>query len=78
MGEQIRNVSDVIIHEDWNSRGLLENDIAILVLEDPLHFDRYIQPIDVAKGDETRAGNSNDFDIIFSKNSCHVSSFLVA
>ena len=55
LGEQVRNVSKIIIHPGWSSV-TLNNDIAILVLEEPLQFDDYTRPIDIAKGDEIQPG----------------------
>ena len=47
MDAQIRNVSEIVIHEGWNSR-TFENDIAILLLGEPLHFDNDTRPVDIA------------------------------
>ena len=54
-GEQVRNVSQIILHDGWNMK-TLENDIAILVLNEPLQFDNYTRSIDIAKGGEIRPG----------------------
>ena len=56
-GEQIRNVSEIIMHEHWNVSSLYDNDIAILALNEPLQFDNYTKSIDIATGDEVRPGN---------------------
>ena len=56
VGEQIRNVSNIIVHHGWNS-STYENDIAILVLGKPLETNKYTGPVDTAKGDEIRAGH---------------------
>ena len=44
--EQIREVTHVIKHEDWNET-TWDNDIAILVLNESLVFDTYTKPIDI-------------------------------
>ena len=62
-GEQVRNVSQIILHSGWNTT-TLENDIAILVLNEPLQFDKYIRSIEIAKGGEIRPGNFYSFSII--------------
>ena len=51
--EQVRNVSRIILHGGWNeSSTSYDNDIAILLLDRPLVFDRYTRPIGIAKGGE--------------------------
>lgn len=40
------NVSEIILHPDWKSEGLrYDADIAVLILEEPLEFSDYIQPV---------------------------------
>ena len=55
-GEQLRNVSKIIIHDGWNST-TWENDIAIIQLDEPFELSNYVQPIDIAEGDEIPRGN---------------------
>ena len=43
-GEQPRNVTDLILHPKWDNQ-TWENDIAILVLDEPLEFDENVRPI---------------------------------
>ena len=51
--EQIRKLRRVIVHEKWNAQ-TGDNDIAILVLEDPLRFDNYTRPIEIPRGNVSR------------------------
>ena len=56
-GEQVRNVSHIILHAGWNrSASTNGNDIAILVLDSPLHFDNYTSLIPIAEGGEIHGG----------------------
>lgn len=59
-GEQARYVTQIIIHGGWNTT-TSDNDIAILVLNEPLLFDNYTRPIEIAKGDDVRSGKQKDF-----------------
>jgi len=43
--EYERNVSEIIVHEDYQVDGHI-NDIALLKLSQPLVFDEWIRPID--------------------------------
>ena len=42
--EQIRNVSHVFVHKNWNSK-TWDNDIAVLVLNQSLEFNDHVRPI---------------------------------
>ena len=58
-GEQVRNVSRIILHKAWNPNPKsksFDNDIAILVLDEPLEFSHYVSPIEIAKGGEIQDG----------------------
>ena len=44
--EQVRNVTYVYSHEEYNVTNF-SNDIAILVLDEPLEFNEYVQPIKI-------------------------------
>lgn len=52
--EQIRNVSRAIIHEHWDLP-TKDNDIALLVLDEPLRFDNYTSPIQLAAQENATA-----------------------
>lgn len=41
--EQIRTVSDVIVHEKYN-KSIMNNDVALLRLSRPLNFNRWVRP----------------------------------
>lgn len=43
-GQQLRNVSRLVIHEDLYSRALI-NDVALLVFDEPLEWSRSVTPI---------------------------------
>ena len=43
--EELRNVSSMLMHEEYNPNAHWVNDIAILALEEPLNFTNSIQPI---------------------------------
>ncbi|XP_045713212.1 serine protease 44-like [Phyllostomus hastatus] len=38
-------VQDIVIHHDYNSLGVVENDIALALLEFPVNYSSYIQPV---------------------------------
>ena len=42
--EQFRNIRKFIVHKNWNNE-TLDNDIALLVLDEPLEFVNYTSPI---------------------------------
>lgn len=55
--EQVRDVSSVLVHpeyDDW----WITNDIALMVLSEPLQFDDYVQPIKLAKAGHTATGDA--------------------
>ena len=45
--EQVRTVERIIIHENYNPRNY-DNDIALVVLRDPLRFDDFTKPINLS------------------------------
>ena len=51
--EQIRNIRQVIVHENWDAQ-TFDNNVAILVLEDPLRFDNYTRIINIPRGNISR------------------------
>ncbi|XP_044739155.1 serine protease 40-like isoform X3 [Chrysoperla carnea] len=59
---QTIRVKKIILHPRYNSFGELENDIALLMLESPLKYNKYVKPIALppkdykAKGDGTILG----------------------
>ena len=55
-GEQVRNVSQIVLHDGWSST-TFENDIAILVLDEPLQLDNYTRSMEITKGGEIHPGN---------------------
>lgn len=38
-------VRDIVIHQDYSSLGIIENDIALALLEFPVNYSAYIQPV---------------------------------
>lgn len=48
---QERNVKEVVIHEDYYG-GALFNDVALLVLDEPLDFTEVVGPICLPRQDE--------------------------
>lgn len=38
-------VRDIVVHQDYNSFGTIENDIALILLEFPVNYSTYIQPV---------------------------------
>lgn len=38
-------VKDIVIHKDYNPLGLIENDIALVLLEFPVNFSTHIHPV---------------------------------
>ncbi|VCX42289.1 unnamed protein product, partial [Gulo gulo] len=42
-------VQDIVIHQDYNPIGLIENDIALALLEFPVNFSSHIQPVCLPK-----------------------------
>ena len=62
---QKRNVRTVIPHGMYNSR-TLDNNIALIVLEEPLRFDDYTSPIEIPEGNRSRKRNSGiEFKVTF-------------
>ncbi|XP_022353284.1 serine protease 44 [Enhydra lutris kenyoni] len=42
-------VQDIVIHQDYNPIGLIENDIALALLEFPVNFSSHVQPVCLPK-----------------------------
>lgn len=42
-------VQDIVVHQDYNPIGLIENDIALVLLEFPVNFSSHIQPVCLPK-----------------------------
>lgn len=42
--EQTRTVSDIIVHEKYD-RMLMSNDVALMKLQRPLYFNRWVRPV---------------------------------
>lgn len=42
-------VQDIVIHQHYNPIGLIENDIALVLLEFPVNFSSHIQPVCLPK-----------------------------
>lgn len=42
-------VQDIVIHQDYNPIGIIENDIALALLEFPVNFSSHVQPVCLPK-----------------------------
>ena len=51
--EQERTVEEIIVHEDHNPR-TYDNDIALVVLHEPLRFDNYTKPVHILRPELSR------------------------
>lgn len=59
-GTEVRKICHIITHEQYSGTTFL-NDIALLVLDQPLHFDDYTRPIKTLGGS---AGRKRECDIV--------------
>lgn len=44
-------VRDIVIHQDYSTSGTVENDIALAMLEVPVNYSPYVQPVCIPESD---------------------------
>lgn len=64
--EQVRNVARLIIHEEYNRPSKWDNDIALVVLNEPILFDeKYVRPIPLYSSEWELPGKNGPIHIQF-------------
>jgi len=59
---EMRKIFDVAIHDKWDQRvDTYDGDIAVLLLDNPVVFDRFVQPVCLPTTSEFQGGDSKGF-----------------